>query len=155
MNITAYIDGACSGNPGPGGWGVCWIETDQKGNVVSEEEIYGPSTDTTNQKMELTAAIKALEKLITKGEKEITIKADSQYVVKGITEWILNWRQNGWVNSNNKPIGNMDLFKELDSLASQVNANWVWVKGHAGEPGNEKADKLAVKGRDEAKQMLE
>ena len=155
MNITAYIDGACSGNPGPGGWGVYWIETDQKGNVVAEEEIYGPSTDTTNQKMELTAAIKALKKLITKGEKAITIKADSQYVVKGITEWILNWRENGWVDSNNKPIGNMDLFQRLDSLAAKVNANWEWVQGHAGEPGNEKADKLAVKGRDEAKQMLE
>ena len=133
--ITVYTDGACKGNPGQGGWGALIIEND------TEREIYGGESNTTNNRMELMAVIKALELL--KEQKNITVFTDSTYVQKGISEWIINWKRNGWKSSNKKSVKNKDLWVELDNLNDQMSVKWQWIKGHAGHSGNERADYLA------------
>ncbi len=135
--IKIYTDGACSGNPGPGGWGAVIIND----NITNE--LYGYEKNTTNNRMELLAVIRSLEYL----EKtiEIEIFTDSTYVMEGITNWIKNWKKNNWLNSSKKPVKNEDLWKKLDKLTVDKEINWVWVKGHSGNPGNEKADYLARK----------
>jgi len=136
--IEIYADGACKGNPGPGGWGA-WLSFDGR-----EKEIYGGEPLTTNNRMELTAVIRALESL--KRPCLARIYTDSVYVQKGITEWIHGWKSRGWRTSDKKPVKNDDLWKELDLLAQQHTIDWIWVKGHAGHAGNERADALANKG---------
>ena len=139
--VIIYTDGACRGNPGPGGWGVL-IEFGQL-----SRELYGGENNTTNNKMELKAAIMALREL--KEPCEITFYTDSKYVLKGIEEWIYNWKKRGWVGANKKPIKNIELWKELDELRDEHTIKWNWVKGHSGDPGNEAADMLANRGIDE------
>jgi ribonuclease HI len=141
MSIKVYTDGACRGNPGPGGWGVYIINGNQT------EELYAGDRSTTNNKMEMQAAISALMHL-KKTETPIELFTDSNYLRQGITEWIYNWKKNNWRTSSKKPVANRELWIELDKLNSQMNVNWNWVKGHAGDPGNEKADELANKGAD-------
>ena len=135
--INIYTDGACSGNPGIGGWGVVIL--------VNKQEILlnGGDQLTTNNKMELTAAIKALEYFETK--KDLTIYTDSKYVKDGIESWIINWKKNGWKTSTKKIVKNKELWIQLDNLINQHNVTWKWVKGHAGFEFNEKADELARK----------
>ncbi|MDG4542529.1 MAG: ribonuclease HI [Rickettsiales bacterium] len=141
--ITIYTDGACSGNPGPGGWGA--LLTYGK----HEKEIFGGEKETTNNRMELTAAIKALEAIKTKSE--IDLYTDSTYVKDGITKWIHNWKKNGWKTAAKKPVKNDDLWQELDKMIAKHDVKWHWVKGHAGHDGNERADMLAVKGTEKYK----
>jgi len=136
--IEAFTDGACSGNPGPGGWGVLL----RMGN--HEKELCGGEPKTTNQRMELQAAIETLKAL--RKDCHITIHSDSKYVIQGITEWIHGWKKNGWKNASKKPVANQDLWEPLDQLAGRHDVTWVWVKGHAGHPGNERADELARRG---------
>jgi ribonuclease HI len=136
--ITVYTDGACSGNPGPGGWGVFL----QYGK--HEKELYGGEKDTTNNRMELMAAIKALEAI--RPGNIVNIYTDSSYVRDGITKWIFNWKKNGWKTADKKPVKNMDLWQELDALLGNHQIQWHWVKGHSGDAGNDRADALAVKG---------
>jgi len=143
-NIVIYTDGACSGNPGPGGWGVLLMYNGH------EKELYGSEQDTTNNKMELTAAIEGLKAL--KKPLPVIIYTDSEYVRKGITEWMHGWKKRGWKTAQKKPVKNADLWQALDDIARHYDIDWRWVKGHAGDPGNERADKLACKGRDEAAQ---
>ena len=138
--LVIYTDGACSGNPGPGGWGALMQFGD------AEKELYGGEEETTNNRMELTAAIKALEAIKPGYKGPITLWTDSTYVMKGITEWIHNWKARGWKKSDKKPVVNADLWKELDAVNEQWDVTWRWVKGHAGEEGNERADALARKG---------
>jgi len=133
--IYIYTDGACKGNPGPGGWGALLIYKEHK------KEINGFSKDTTNNIMELTAVIESL--LIIKQKSDITIITDSNYVKDGITKWIANWKNKGWKTSNKKPVKNKDLWKKLDDLSNNHNIKWEWVRGHTGNPGNERADQLA------------
>ena len=149
MRVKAYTDGACSGNPGPGGWGVYLVAENNVGEIVKEEALYGKNKETTNQMMELTAAIKALESLKRKNV-DITIFTDSKYVIEGITKWIFGWLKNNWSTASKKPVANRLLWEELLELTKNQNVEWVWVKGHTGVFGNEKADSLAVKGREEA-----
>ena len=137
--ITIYTDGACSGNPGPGGWGA-WLQSGDH-----KKELFGGEPETTNNRMELMAAIKALEALKRKPSK-VELYTDSVYVRDGITKWIHNWKKNGWRTAAKKPVKNDDLWKELDAQISQHNISWHWVKGHAGIEGNEKADALANRG---------
>ena len=133
--INIYTDGACSGNPGIGGWGVVIL-------VDSEEiELKGGDHNTTNNKMELTAAIKALEYF--EQRKDLIIYTDSKYVKDGIESWIINWKQNGWKTSTKKPVKNKEMWIALDDLIKKHNINWKWVRGHAGDKYNEKADYLA------------
>ena len=139
--VIIYTDGACRGNPGPGGWGVL-IEYGE-----SSKQIYGGDNSTTNNKMELTAAIMALRKI--KEPCEIILYTDSKYVLQGIEEWIHNWKKRGWKGANKKPVKNIDLWKKLDELRDEHNIKWNWVKGHSGDPGNETADMLANRGIDE------
>ena len=153
MRVKAYTDGACSGNPGPGGWGVFLVAENNAGEVVKEETLYGKNKETTNQIMELTAAINALESLKRKNV-HITIFTDSKYVIDGITKWIFGWLKNNWSTASKKPVANRFLWKELYDLTKNQNVEWVWVKGHAGVLGNEKADSLAVRGREEASNDL-
>ena len=141
MSIKVYTDGACRGNPGPGGWGVYIINGNQT------EELYAGDPSTTNNKMEMQAAISALMHLENTNT-SIELYTDSNYLRQGITEWIYNWKKNNWRTSSKKPVANRELWIELDKLNSQMNVNWNWVKGHAGDPGNEKADELANKGAD-------
>ncbi len=138
--VDIYTDGACRGNPGPGGWGVL-LRSNNK-----EKELCGGSLDTTNNQMELLAAIKALESL--KEMCEVNLYTDSKYVKQGITEWIIKWKANGFKNSKKKPVVNAELWMKLDSLASQHKVNWQWVKAHAGHIDNERADALANQGLD-------
>ena len=153
MKVKAYTDGACSGNPGPGGWGVYLIAENDAGIVVKEETLYGKNRETTNQMMELTAAIQALESL-KRENVNVTIFTDSKYVVDGITKWIFGWLKNDWSTASKKPVANRLLWEKLFGLTKTQNVEWVWVKGHAGMLGNEKADSLAVKGRKEASNEL-
>lgn len=139
--INIYADGGCRGNPGPGGWGVLL----QAGAL--EKELFGGERETTNNRMELTAVIRSLEAL--KRPSTVNVHTDSQYVQKGISEWIHNWKRNGWRTADKKPVKNADLWQTLDSLAKQHQIKWIWVKGHAGHPGNERADALANRGIDE------
>ena len=139
--INIYADGGCRGNPGPGGWGVLM----QSGE--SSKELWGGEPDTTNNRMELTAVIRALEAL--KRPTAAHIHTDSQYVQKGISLWIHNWKRNGWRTADKKPVKNAELWQRLDELAKTHDLKWLWVKGHAGHPGNERADQLANRGIDE------
>jgi ribonuclease HI len=136
--ITIYTDGACKGNPGPGGWGA-WLSVDGH-----ERELWGGEAVTTNNRMELTAVIEALAAL--KRHSEVVVHTDSQYVRQGITEWIHNWKLRGWKTADKKPVKNIDLWQRLDALASAHKVHWRWVRGHAGDPGNERADGLANRG---------
>ena len=142
-NLFAYTDGACSGNPGPGGWGALLIAKDGE-TVVKERELCGGEADTTNNRMELLAAISALDALERKSE--LTIVTDSSYVKDGLTKWIHGWKRNGWRTAAKKPVKNEDLWKRLDAAAARHDVTWEWVKGHAGHPENERADELARQG---------
>ena len=133
--IKVYTDGACKGNPGQGGWGALILVND------ATREIYGGESNTTNNRMELMAVIRALELL--KEQNDITVFTDSTYVQKGISEWIINWKRNGWKSSNKKSVKNKDLWVELDNLNDLMSVKWQWIKGHAGHSGNERADYLA------------
>lgn len=136
--VEIYADGACKGNPGIGGWGALLI---YKG---IEKEIYGGELNTTNNRMELIAVIKALQCL--KRRCSVSLKTDSNYIVKGMTQWIENWVKQNWLNSQKKPVKNEDLWKILHSEAMKHDVTWIWVKGHNGNSGNERADALANKG---------
>ncbi len=136
--VTIYTDGACKGNPGPGGWGALLAWRDH------EKELFGGEPATTNNRMEMTAVIRALGSL-TRGC-EVDLYTDSQYVKNGIQSWIHGWKKNGWKTSDRKPVKNADLWRELDALVAQHKIRWHWVKGHADHPGNERADALANRG---------
>jgi ribonuclease HI len=140
--VRIFTDGACRGNPGPGGWGAILFYGDH------EKELYGGEEDTTNNRMELMAAIKALEAL-TKKDCSVELTTDSNYVRQGITEWMANWKKKGWKTANRKPVKNVDLWQRLDEIAQQHKVSWHWVKGHSGHPENERADQLANRGIDE------
>jgi len=137
MKYKIYTDGACSGNPGPGGWGAVIFD-----NENNQKNISGSETNTTNNRMELSAAIMALKKIKTSSE--ITIYTDSTYVKNGITEWVLKWKKNEWINSNKKPVKNKDLWVKLDNLCEQNKVSWKWVKGHSTNKYNNLADELAT-----------
>ena len=137
--IKIYTDGACKGNPGIGGWGALLVYNEQS------IEIFDGELETTNNRMELMAVIEALNRA-TSMKDDVQIYTDSSYVQKGIQEWIHNWKKNGWRSSNKKPVKNQDLWQKLDTLNSSLNVEWFWVKGHAGHPGNERADFLANEG---------
>ncbi len=141
--LYAYTDGACSGNPGPGGWGAL-MQAREGDRVVKERELKGGEAETTNNRMELLAAINALEAL--ERTTEITIVTDSNYVKNGITAWIFGWKKNGWKNSAKKPVKNVELWQRLDTANARHKVTWEWVKGHAGHPENERADELARAG---------
>jgi len=142
-DVFAYTDGACSGNPGPGGWGVL-LQAKQADQVIKERKLCGGEADTTNNRMELLAAITALETL--ERPSTITIVTDSAYVKNGVTGWIYGWKRNGWKTSNKKPVKNIELWQRLDSAQERHTVTWQWVKGHAGHPENEQADELARQG---------
>lgn len=134
--LTIYTDGACSGNPGPGGWGAILIYND------TEKELSGGEVLTTNNRMELTAALEALKAL--KRPCSVDLYTDSQYVRQGITQWMINWKRRGWKTADNKPVKNEDLWRALDEMAQRHDVAWHWVKGHADNPLNVRADELAV-----------
>ncbi len=136
--VYIYTDGACKGNPGPGGWGALMKYKD------TIKEYCGGESETTNNRMEMTAAIEALSQL--KRSCEVVLTTDSQYLRKGITEWIENWKKRGWKTASKKPVKNADLWKQLDTLAQKHQITWNWVKGHSGHYENERADELANKG---------
>ncbi|MEL7187798.1 MAG: ribonuclease HI [Pseudomonadota bacterium] len=139
--IEIYTDGACRGNPGPGGWGALLIAGKHR------KELLGGEPDTTNNRMELTAAIEALNAL--KKNSQVVLHTDSTYVMKGIKEWMPNWKKRGWKTAAKKPVKNQDLWQALDEATQRHDIDWRWVKGHAGDPGNERADELANLGIDE------
>ncbi len=134
--VVIYTDGGCSGNPGPGGWGAVLIYGEHR------KELSGGETETTNNRMELTAAIEALNAL--KRPQRVELHTDSQYVRQGITEWIDGWKRNGWRTAQKKPVKNADLWQALDLARERHDVTWKWVKGHAGDEGNERADELAT-----------
>ncbi len=138
--IEIYADGACRGNPGPGGWGVLLRAGGR------EKELHGGEAQTTNNRMELTAVIEGLRAL--KGPSQVRVYTDSQYVQKGISEWIHSWKRRGWRTADKKPVKNEDLWRALDEAAGRHRVEWHWVRGHAGHPENERADALANKGID-------
>ncbi len=139
--VEVFADGACRGNPGPGGWGALLRFND------NEKELYGAEAETTNNRMELTAVIKSLESL--NRPCEIVVTLDSKYVLDGIQSWIENWKKRGWKTAAKKPVKNEDLWRQLDALKQNHKITWNWVKGHSGHDGNERADQLANKGIDE------
>ncbi|WP_150913399.1 ribonuclease HI [Marinobacter halotolerans] len=139
--VVVYTDGACKGNPGPGGWGAVLNYNDAR------KLLHGGEQQTTNNRMELMAAIQGLKAL--KRACEVELFTDSQYVRKGITEWMHGWKKNGWKTAARKPVKNEDLWRQLDEEVARHKINWHWVKGHAGNPGNELADELANKGVEE------
>lgn len=139
--VEIFTDGACRGNPGPGGWGALLRYG------ATEREIHGGEPETTNNRMELTAVIRALETL--KRRCDVRIVTDSQYVRNGITQWIHNWKRNGWRTADRKPVKNAELWQRLSALAEQHSIEWEWVRGHSGHPENERADALANRGIDE------
>ena len=139
--IEIYTDGACRGNPGPGGWGALLIAGRHR------KTMHGGEPDTTNNRMELTAAIEALNAL--KRPSTVALHTDSKYVMHGITEWMHNWKKRGWKTANRKPVKNQDLWMALDEAIARHDITWKWVKGHDGDPGNEEADRLANLGIDE------
>ncbi|WP_374402276.1 ribonuclease HI [Niveibacterium sp.] len=141
--VDIYTDGACSGNPGPGGWGAILRAGGH------EKELFGGEPSTTNNRMEMTAVIRALQALTR--PVEVRVHTDSQYVQKGISEWIHGWKRRGWKTADNKPVKNDDLWRELDQLAALHKIQWLWVKGHAGHPENERADELARRGVDQVR----
>jgi ribonuclease HI len=142
--VQIYTDGACKGNPGPGGWGA-WLKSG-----TTEKELFGGELNTTNNRMELKAVIEGLAAL--KRPCKVLLYLDSQYVRMGITEWIRGWKAKGWLTSTKQPVKNVELWKELDKLVSEGGhqIEWRWVKGHSGDPGNERADMLANKGVERA-----
>ncbi|WP_425098097.1 ribonuclease HI [Tropicibacter sp. S64] len=142
-DLFAYTDGACSGNPGPGGWGVLLRAMDGD-VVVKERTLNGGDKVTTNNQMELMAAISALESLSRPSR--ITVVTDSQYVKNGVTGWIFGWKKNGWKTAAKKPVKNVELWQRLDAAQARHDVTWEWVKGHAGHPENERADELAREG---------
>ncbi len=142
-DLFAYTDGACSGNPGPGGWGTI-LQAKDGATVLKQRELNGGERDTTNNRMELMAAIAALEAL--ERPSAITIITDSTYVKNGVTGWIHGWKRNGWKTSTRKPVKNEDLWRRLDEAQARHKVTWEWVKGHAGHPENERADELARAG---------
>ena len=141
--VRAFTDGACSGNPGPGGWGAVLQFGDH------ERELRGGAADTTNNRMELTAAIEALRALSEPCR--VSLTTDSTYVKDGITQWLANWKRNGWKTAAKKPVKNQDLWQALDHESSRHEIDWCWVKGHSGHPENERADRLANLGMDEVR----
>jgi ribonuclease HI len=140
MDVVIHTDGACRYNPGPGGWGV-WLQWGDH-----DRELFGGQQDTTNNRMELMAAIRGLAALSRPCN--VILYTDSEYLRKGITEWITQWKQRGWKTAAKKPVKNADLWRELDGLVDNHRIDWRWVKGHSGDPGNEKADELANRGVD-------
>ena len=136
--VEIYTDGACKGNPGPGGWGA-WLKSG-----MHHKELFGGETQTTNNRMELTAVIEALGSL--KRPSKVKLHTDSQYVKNGISVWIHDWKRRGWRTADKKPVKNEDLWRKLDDAVQGHDIEWIWVKGHAGDPGNERADGLANKG---------
>ncbi len=138
MKVDAFTDGACKGNPGPGGWGVLLKYGD------TEKELFGGEPATTNNRMELTAVIKALAAL--KRPCDVTVWADSTYVLKGISEWLPGWKARGWKTADKKPVKNVELWQELEREAARHRVTWEWVRGHNGHAGNERADALANRG---------
>lgn len=142
--IDIWTDGACKGNPGPGGWGA-WLRSGQH-----EKELFGGEAHTTNNRMELTAVIEALAAL--KRPSQVTVHTDSQYVKNGITEWLAQWERRGWKTADRKPVKNADLWQRLDQEVKRHEVQWRWVKGHAGDPGNEHADVLANRGVDSVRE---
>ena len=138
--VIIYADGACRGNPGPGGWGA-WLKSG-----AHERELFGGEPRTTNNRMELTAVIQALAAL--KRPSAVVVYTDSEYVKNGITTWIHGWKKRGWLTADRKPVKNVELWQQLEAQAAQHRVDWRWVKGHAGDPGNERADALANRGCD-------
>ena len=141
--LVAYTDGACSGNPGPGGWGVL-LQASRDGTVIKERELSGGEAQSTNNRMELMAAITALETL--ERPSTLTIVTDSAYVKNGVTSWIHGWKKNGWRTADRKPVKNAELWQRLDDAQARHQVRWEWIKGHAGHPENERADALARAG---------
>ena len=137
-SVDIYTDGACKGNPGPGGWGALLRYGEH------ERELFGGESATTNNRMELTAVIEALRAL--KRPSQVVVHTDSQYVQKGVTEWLRNWKQRGWKTADRKPVKNEDLWRALDTLLTSHQISWRWVRGHSGHPENERADALANRG---------
>ncbi|NBR33172.1 MAG: ribonuclease HI [Rhodobacteraceae bacterium] len=152
LELFAYTDGACSGNPGPGGWGVL-LRAIKGADIVKERTLSGGAAETTNNQMELLAAISALEAL--EKPSKITVVTDSAYVKNGVTGWIFGWKRNGWRTSNKKPVKNVELWQRLDKAAARHTVTWEWVKGHAGHPENERADELARKGMEPFKKATQ
>ena len=142
--VEIYTDGACRGNPGPGGWGALLIAGEHR------KRLWGGESSTTNNRMELTAAIEALNAL--KRPEKVVLHTDSKYVMDGITQWMANWKKRGWKTAAKKPVKNQDLWQALDDAIERHDITWKWVKGHDGDPGNEEADALANRGIDD---MLE
>lgn len=140
-HVDAYTDGACRGNPGPGGWGVLLSAPGG-----ASKEMFGGEKSTTNNRMEMWAAITALESL--KQPCEVRLFTDSQYVLKGMTEWMAGWKARGWKTADRKPVKNVDLWQRLEQAAARHDVQWIWVRGHDGDPGNERADALANRGVD-------
>ena len=138
--LVIYTDGACSGNPGPGGWGVVMYHGKR------QKEIKGGSKSTTNNRMELQAVIEALKAIKPRYKGKTVLFSDSTYVLKGLQEWLPGWKKRGWKTASKKPVKNEDLWRELDELAAKRDVDWRWVKGHAGDIGNERADELARAG---------
>ncbi|WP_233233799.1 ribonuclease HI [Bordetella sp. LUAb4] len=143
--VEIWTDGACKGNPGPGGWGVLLRAG------THEKTMHGGEMSTTNNRMELTAVIEGLG--VLNKACSVTIHTDSQYVMKGMTEWLANWKRRGWVTAEKKPVKNADLWRLLDEQVQRHDVTWRWVRGHAGDPGNEMADLLANRGVDEARRQ--
>ena len=141
--LFAYTDGACSGNPGPGGWGVLLRAVEGEA-VLKERELKGGEADTTNNSMDLLAAINALERL--EKPSRLTVVTDSAYVKNGVTGWLFGWKRNGWKTSNTKPVKHVDLWQRLDAAQERHSVTWKWIKGHAGHAENERADELARAG---------
>ena len=136
--VVIYTDGACKGNPGPGGWGA-WMRWGGH-----EKDLFGGDPATTNNRMELTAVIEALSAL--KRRSPVAVYTDSEYVKNGITQWIRGWKSRGWLTADKKPVKNIDLWQRLDALVASHDVEWHWVRGHTGDPGNERADALANRG---------
>ena len=143
LQVTIFTDGACKGNPGPGGWGAVLMSGEH------EKELYGYEPQTTNNRMEMMAAIAALEAL--KKPCDVSMNVDSKYVLQGMTEWIRGWKARGWKTADKQPVKNDDLWKRLDAACAPHKIKWTWVKGHAGHEFNERADQLANKGITEAR----
>ncbi|MFM7531579.1 MAG: ribonuclease HI [Rubrivivax sp.] len=141
--VTIYTDGACKGNPGPGGWGA-WLRSGEH-----ERELFGGEAQTTNNRMELQAVIEALNAL--RGPSVVQLHVDSEYVRNGITAWIHVWKRRGWKTADNKPVKNVDLWQRLEAAAARHRVHWHWVRGHSGDPGNERADALANRGVEAAR----
>ncbi len=139
-DLYIYTDGACSGNPGPGGWGALMIARDGD-TELKRRELSGGAAETTNNRMELTAAIEALQAL--ERPSKVTLVTDSSYVKDGLTKWIFGWKKNGWKTAAKKPVKNEELWRALDAANARHDVTWEWVKGHAGHPENERADELA------------